>query len=226
MKIKEMNGMKLAKFILMVVSLVFASVAAIFGIILIFGVQFGNWFLPFIVSILALSAGCFFAINSLNMLPKSKGLGITSLVLIGIAVLLTLIFAIFLINNRIYLNILLSFALLSILFNLLVSIALDLGKRYLVFQISTYSLLAVLDFVATLVIFDTIPKGNGMGTKIFVSFAIVAVVLIVTLKILTKIGKNPNKSTQSEMVSISKEEYEMLKAKAQRLDEIEKTSQK
>ncbi|MGN1201173.1 MAG: hypothetical protein ACI4R8_02790 [Candidatus Caccovivens sp.] len=227
MKIRELKGLKLAKFILMIVSLAFLSVAAIFGIIAIFGVQFGSWFLPLIISILAIALGCFFAINSINMLSKNKILGWISLALISVAVLLTLLQTTFSIDNDIYVHFLISFALLSVLFNLLVSIALELGKRYYVFQIITYILLAILDFVATLVIFDTIPKGNGMGTKIFVSFAIVAVVLIVTLKILAKVGKNDNKNIQhSETVTISKEEYELLKAKAEKLDKIEKENTK
>ena len=134
MKVKDLKGLKLAKLILMIVSLFFISVSVLFAITLIFGVSYGEWFLPLIVSLLAIGFGCFFAINSLNMLQKSKILGWISLALIVVAVLLTLIYSIFSINNEIYVHFLISFAILSVLFNLLVSIALQLGKKYFVFH--------------------------------------------------------------------------------------------
>lgn len=222
MKISDLKGLKLAKFILMIVSLIFISITVLFAITMIFGVSYGVWFLPLIVSLLAIGFGCFFAINSLNMVQRSRVMGWLSLSLIAVAVLFTLIYSIFSIKNEVYVQFLISFIILSVLFNLLVSIALELGKKYLIFQICTYSLLAILDFVATLVIFDTIPKGNGMGTKIFISFALVAFVLIVTLKILAKVGnKESKKVLDNKTITISIEEYEDLKRKALKYDEIE-----
>ena len=162
------------------------------------------------------AVGGFFAINSLNMVPKNKIIGWLSLGLIALAVVLITIVTLVEDASEVWQNITVSFGILSVVFDLIASMGLDLGKKYFAFQIVIYIFAVVLDVLATLLIFGAIAGGDA--TLVLIAGIIVEIVLIVVVKVLNK--KNVAGKTEG-MVTISKEEYDILKEKAEKFDKIQ-----
>ena len=162
------------------------------------------------------AVGGFFAINSLNMVPKNKIIGWLSLGLIALAVVLITVVTLVEDASEVWQNITVSFGILSVVFDLIASMGLDLGKKYFAFQIVIYIFAVVLDVLATLLIFGAIVGGDA--TLVLIAGIIVEIVLIVVVKVLNK--KNVAGKTEG-MVTISKEEYDILKEKAEKFDKIQ-----
>ena len=162
------------------------------------------------------AVGGFFAINSLIMVPKNKIIGWLSLGLIALAVVLITVVTLVEDASEVWQNITVSFGILSVVFDLIASMGLDLGKKYFAFQIVIYILAVVLDVLATLLIFGAIAGGDA--TLVLIAGIIVEIVLIVVVKVLNK--KTVAGKTEG-MVTISKEEYDILKEKAEKFDKIQ-----
>ena len=162
------------------------------------------------------AVGGFFAINSLNMVPKNKIIGWLSLGLIALAVVLITVVTLVEDASEVWQNITVSFGILSVVFDLIASMGLDLGKKYFAFQIVIYIFAVVLDVLATLLIFGAIVGGDA--TLVLIAGIIVEIVLIVVVKVLNK--KTVAGKTEG-MVTISKEEYDILKEKAEKFDKIQ-----
>lgn len=209
--------MKIARKITSIATLVLSGYVVLELILLLLGVSFlGGTALFF--SILTLAVAGFFAINSLNMIEKNKTIGFVSLGLICLSALLIVIALCVDISGSLYLNLTISFGLLSVLFSIIVSSGLDLGKSNLVMQIIVYLLVFATDVIATLGIFGVVDLG-----EIIVFFCIMILLCIlgvVVLKVLAKRVVSKSLETEKGMVKISASEYELLKEKAKKYDEL------
>ena len=171
-----------------------------------------------LITLASLALGGFFAINSLNIMSKNRILGIVSLVLVLAAVVFVIIMA--WANVDTLLNVTIVFALLSITFNIIVSTYLDLGRTHFVPQIILYVLSVILDLLFILLIFGVI---GGTFLTISIILLIIDFVGFIILKVLNK--KQVNQTTDPNMITISKLEYDMLKEKAEKYDNLMRDKQ-
>lgn len=176
---------------------------------------FDKFNLALFLTFACLALGGFFAINSLNIMSKNRILGIVSLVLVLTAVVLVIIMA--WANVTTLLNVTIVFALLSITFNIIVSTYLDLGRTHFVPQIILYVLSVILDLLFILLIFGVI---GGTFLTISIILLIIDFVGFIILKVLNK--KQVNQTADPNMITISKLEYNTLKEKAEKYDELMK----
>ena len=176
---------------------------------------FDKFNLALFLTFACLALGGFFAINSVNIMSKNRILGIVSLVLVLTAVVLVIIMA--WANVTTLLNVTIVFALLSITFNIIVSTYLDLGRTHFVPQIILYVLSVILDLLFILLIFGVI---GGTFLTISIIPLIIDFVGFIILKVLNK--KQVNQTADPNMITISKQEYNTLKEKAEKYDELMK----
>ena len=176
---------------------------------------FDEFNLALFLTFTCLALGGFFAINSVNIMSKNRILGIVSLVLVLTAVVLVIIMA--WANVTTLLNVTIVFALLSITFNIIVSTYLDLGRTHFVPQIILYVLSVILDLLFILLIFGVI---GGTFLTISIILLIIDFVGFIILKVLNK--KQVNQTADPNMITISKLEYNTLKEKAEKYDELMK----
>lgn len=176
---------------------------------------FDEFNLALFLTFACLALGGFFAINSVNIMSKNRILGIVSLVLVLTAVVLVIIMA--WANVTTLLNVTIVFALLSITFNIIVSTYLDLGRTHFVPQIILYVLSVILDLLFILLIFGVI---GGTFLTISIILLIIDFVGFIILKVLNK--KQVNLTADPNMITISKQEYNTLKEKAEKYDELMK----
>ena len=174
---------------------------------------FDEFNLALFLTFACLALGGFFAINSVNIMSKNRILGIVSLVLVLTAVVLVIIMA--WANVTTLLNVTIVFALLSITFNIIVSTYLDLGRTHFVPQIILYVLSVILDLLFILLIFGVI---GGTFLTISIILLIIDFVGFIILKVLNK--KQVNQTTDPNMITISKQEYNTLKEKAEKYDNL------
>jgi len=213
--------MKLAKKITTISTIVATCIVSLFLILLIFDVKvLGESNTNMIITLASLSIGGIFAINSLNMLGKNKILGWISLGLI-IASVILIIFSSWLdIGGGLYLDITLSLGLLSVLFNIIISSGLDLGKSKLVWQIVVYAIVAITDLISTFAIFGALNLGDILPW--FLTLIILSIVGVVILKVLAKKNMSDMLEKDKDMIRISKEEYKALIDKAKKYDDLMK----
>ncbi|MBE5738295.1 MAG: hypothetical protein E7354_00975 [Clostridiales bacterium] len=169
-------------------------------------------------TVITLAIGGFFAINSLNMISKNKIIGMVSLALIAVSVVLIILSFWISIGSSLYQNLTISFGLLSVLFNIIVSSGLDLGKSNLVVQIIVYALVSIVDIMATLGIFGAINLGEMI--VLFVILILLCILGIVVLKVLAKRMVSKAIENDANMVKITKQEYMVLVDKAKKYDEL------
>lgn len=210
--------MEKTKKILSITTIVTFVITAAMLIVLLFN---GNLvtnriFLNLLATFASIAIGGFFAINSMNMIRKNKVIGLVSLSLICLSVLLIILSVWISIDNPIYVQITGSLGLLSVLFNIIVSSGLDLGKNYLPLQIIVYLVSATVDVIATLGIFSVIDLSKIL--LVFIALCIVCIVGIITLKVIAKKKIDDLRVMDDTMVKITKEEYEMLVDKAKKYD--------
>lgn len=179
---------------------------------------FDEFNLALFLTFTCLALGGFFAINSVNIMSKNRILGIVSLILVLTAVVLVIIMA--WANVTTLLNVTIVFALLSITFNIIVSTYLDLGRTHFVPQIILYVLSVILDLLFILLIFGVI---GGTFLTISIILLIIDFVGFIILKVLNK--KQVNQTTDPNMITISKQEYNTLKEKAEKYDNLMRDKQ-
>ena len=179
---------------------------------------FDKFNLALFLTFACLALGGFFAINSVNIMSKNRILGIVSLVLVLTAVVFVIIMA--WANVTTLLNVTIVFALLSITFNIIVSTYLDLGRTHFVPQIILYVLSVILDLLFILLIFGVI---GGTFLTISIILLIIDFVGFIILKVLNK--KQVNQTTDPNMITISKQEYNTLKEKAEKYDNLMRDKQ-
>ncbi len=217
--------MKLAKKITTIGTIVATAITALLLIMLLFEVKlFGDANGDMLLTMATLGVGGFFAINSMNMLSKNKIIGFVSLGLIISSVLLIILAAWINFESDMYMNVTLSLGLVSVLFNIIVSSGLSLGKSKLVWQILVYAVVGVTDIIATLAIFGVVSLDDI--SIFFIMMLILSVFGVIILKTLSKKLVSDLVEENKDMVRISKTEYEMLIEKSKKYDELISKSNK
>lgn len=204
---------------LSIVTIISAVVVSLFLIIWLFGADLlGSLKSNIYLTLGSIAVGGFFAINSLNMVLKNKILGYVSFGLITGSVVLIILTSWLNLNNSTLTNIMVSLGLLSVLFNIIVSSGLDLGKTLLAVQIPVYIIAGITDLVSTLIIFGALDISKMFA--LFLALIIVTIVGIIILKVLAKRQVTNEILDEKEMVKISKSEYTILIDKAKKYDEL------
>ena len=205
--------------ILSIVTIVFTALLSLLLIFWLFGLDLlGDNKLKVFLTLGSLAVGGFFAINSLNMTIKNKTLGWVSFGLITGAVFLIILTSWLNVKNNTVSNITITLGLLSVLFNIIVSSGLDLGKSHLAIQIIVYIIVGVLDVFATLLIFGVLDISKVWAW--LVTLILVALVGVIVLKVLAKRIIAGALIEEDSMVKVSKKEYAMLIEKAKLYDEL------
>ncbi len=212
--------MKLTKKITSIATIVLSAYVVLSLILTLLDINFLGGFNSLFFTMLVLAIAGFFAINSLNMVGKNKTIGFVSLGLIALSALLIIIAVWIDISGSLYLNITVSFGLLSVLFDIIVSSGLDLGKKNLVVQIIVYLIAFVTDLTATLGIFGVVDLGEIL--TVFLIMILLSVLGIVVLKVLAKKVVSGIIEDEKGMTKISLSEYNLLLEKAKKYDELMK----
>lgn len=211
--------MEKARKILSILTIVFTGVLSLLLIMWLFGLDIlGANKLKIYMTLGSLAVGGFFAINSLNMTIKNKPLGWVSFGLITGAVFLIILTFWLNIQNDIVRNITITLGLVSVLFNIIVSSGLDLGKTQLAIQIIVYIVVGALDVFATLLIFGALDIAKTWTW--LVTLIILSIVGIIVLKVLAKKKIANNLIEDDSVVKISKQEYLKLVEKAKLYDQM------
>ncbi len=205
--------------ILSIVTIVFTALLSLLLIFWLFGLDLlGDNKVKVFLTLGSLAVGGFFAINSLNMTIKNKTLGWVSFGLITGAVFLIILTSWLNVKNNTVSNITITLGLISVLFNIIVSSGLDLGKSHLAIQIIVYIIVGVLDVFATLLIFGVLDISKVWAW--LVTLILVALVGVIVLKVLAKRIIAGALIEDDSMVKVSKKEYAMLIEKAKLYDEL------
>jgi len=207
------------KKILTIFTIVATCLVSLLLILLLFGVKmFGDFNGSVIITFACFGIGGFFAINSLNMIDKNKIIGYVSLGLICLSVLLIILSTWIKFDSDLYSDITISLGFLSVLFNIIVSSSLDLGKKWFAVQIGVFAVVALFDIITTLALFDVVKLGDFI--LIYVALIIVMIVGVIILKVLSKKNLSDVIADSKNKVVISKEEYEMLLEKSKKYDQL------
>lgn len=211
--------MKLAKKITTIGTIVATAITGLMLILLLFEVKlFGESNGDVLLTMATLGIGGFFAINSMNMISKNKVIGLVSLGLILASVVLIVLAAWINFDNELYMKVTLALGFVSVLFNIIVSSGLSLGRTKMVWQILVYIIVGVTDILASLIIFGVLELDSvGM---LFLMFLILSIFGVIILKTLSKKVISDLVEESKDMVKISKTEYEMLVEKAKKYDEL------
>lgn len=185
--------MEKTKKILMISSLSCLAVSCLMLILAVFGVQvFDGILLRILLIVSTFAIACGLAIGELSVIQKNKILGYVSLGLLSVSVLFALIvFCSSLLNNGgVFVKITGIFALLSVLFIIIVSNYTKLGKSMLALQIPTYIALILLDlFLILLVCGVSMFEINGM-LETFIILIIVNVGLLIAISVIASKKRN------------------------------------
>lgn len=211
--------MEKSRKIISIVTIVSAVLVSIMLICLLFGLDlFEDYKSSILFTLGSIAVGGFFAINSLNMILKNKILGWVSFGLIAGSVLLIILSSWINVKNSVFTNIMISLGLLSVLFNIIVSSGLDLGKQYLAVQIPVYLISGIADLITSLIIFGVLNIMDMLA--LYLAILIVTIVGIVILKVVAKRQFSKNIQLDKDTIKISKEEYKILVEKAKKYDEL------
>lgn len=211
--------MEKARKILSIVTLTFTAIIALLLIMWLFGLDFlGNMKGKIYITIGSIAVGGFFGISSLNMVLKNKTIGWVSFGLITGSVFLIILAFWINLNNSTFTNVIVSIGLLSVLFNIIVSSGLDLGKSNMVLQIIVYVIAGFTDLFTTLIIFGVVDITKSWA--LLATLIILTIVGIIVLKVFAKKRVSNSIIEEKDMVKISKTEYAMLIEKAKKYDEL------
>lgn len=187
----------------------------------IFGLKvFEGLLLKFMLSFAAIALASAFSITSLNVLKNQKIISYICLGLLGLSLLFALIvfwigFKASVTFNRIT-SIL---AIATVLFCIIVSLNDKIQKRFMAIQIITYSVIALIDIVLTLLIVGVkVFKVSGLSA-VFFAVCLVAFALLCTLSIL---GKKKDETVSEAFIKVKKVEYDALLEKVKLLEEENK----
>ncbi len=211
--------MNKARKILSIVTIASTAIVSLLLILLLFHVDFlGDYKAKIYVTFGALAIGGFFAINSFNMILKNKVIGWVSFGLIAGSVLLIIFCFWANLSYSTFVKFVMSIGLLSVLFNIIVSSGLDLGKSLLVLQIIVYVFAGIVDIISTLAIFGVVDLTQILA--VFLTLIIITLVGIVVLKVLAKKRVSTEIQEEKDMIKVSKQEYVTLVEKAKKYDEL------
>jgi hypothetical protein len=216
--------MKLAKKIISYATIVATAITGLTLIMLLFDTKlFGDLNLKMLLTLVTVGVGGFFAINSMNMISKNKVIGWVSLGLIFSSVLLIVLAVWINFNSEIYGKLTFTLGLVSILFNVIVSSGLALGRSKMIWQVLVYIVVFVSVLIAVLAIFGVVNLIEML--PFFLMMVILSVIGVIILKVLSKKVVQDLVEENKDMVKISKTEYAMLVDKAKKYDELMSKSQ-
>ena len=209
--------------------LVCVIAAALIGIGLLFKVIAGSELIGNIMlTLLTLFIAGLFLLNSINAVSAGNKVGIAAAIMLIISVLLcvVLIWAGSLLGDFVttYSRITVIVAMISILLDLIVGNYIILGKSLVIVQIFQYLSFAYVELVIAFVILGSTALIELW--QIFVTAIIVALTLYIVLKVKEKNIAQKAVETKSagdygeDYVTITKTEYENLKAEVERLREL------
>ena len=185
--------MENTKKILMISSLSCLAVSCLMLILAVFGVQvFDGILLRILLIVSTFAIACGLAIGELSVIQKNKILGYVSIGLLGVSVLFALIIfcSSILQNGGVFVKITGTFSLLSILFIIIVSNYIKLGKSMLGLQIPTYIALILLDlFLILLVCGVSMFEIKGM-LETFIILIILNVGLLIATSVIASKKRN------------------------------------
>lgn len=214
--------MKIAKKILTAVALCSIGIAVLMLIaaVLEFQILPKNVRWQLLLSLGATCLACGFAISSLSIMKKHKALSIISLALLGVCWILALIvfwswFSVPVFVGKITIII----SVTTVLFIIIVSANIKLGSRQKALQFITFGIVALIDIIIALAVFN-VPVFNIPGfTQIFVVLCLVAFGLLCAVGILGKRAPETQETTKIEkqFVKIPLEEYQNMKAEIVKL---------
>ena len=216
--------MKLAKKIISYATIVATAITGLTLIMLLFDTKlFGEINLKMLLTLVTVGVGGFFAINSMNMISKNKVIGWVSLGLISGSVLLIVLAVWINFDSEIYGKLTFTLGLVSILFNVIVSSGLALGRSKMIWQVLVYFVVFVSVLIAVLSIFGVVNLIEML--PFFLMMVILSVIGVIILKVLSKKAVQDLVEENKDMVKISKIEYAMLVDKAKKYDELMSKSQ-
>ncbi len=197
------------------------GICALMLILTIFGISFFDGTkLKILITFACLTVGGYFSISSYSALGRNKTLGIISFCLIWMSVVLILISAWFS-TPSVFGDITLAIALLSVLFNFIVSNVLKLGKHYLIIQIICDLIISLLILFILLLAYGVV-KFKAI-TTFFWLLIVLSVVAFILMSVLSSKFRNEEKSDDNgtqNYIKIPKSEYDELLKKAKQLDDI------
>lgn|GEM_PF-2104963 len=202
--------------------------AALIGIGLLFGLFKGTDVIgQIMLTLLTLFIAGLFLLNSINAVTAGNKVGIAAAIMLVVSALLCiiLIWAGGLLGDfyDTYARITVIVAMVSILLDLIVGNYIILGKSLLIVQIFQYLSFAYVELVIAFLILGSEALINVW--QIFVLAIIIALTLYIVLKVKEKNIAQKETETKvnangEEMVTITKKEYEELKAAAEKLKEL------
>ena len=180
---------------------------------------FGNSFFEGVKASILITTACitvggYFSISSCNVLSKNKALGTISFCLIWLSVLLVTISG-WTDMSGLFGDITLTLALLSVLFNFIVSNTLKLGKNYKSIQVICMIILCVFILLILSFAYEILKLSDI--SSLFWIMLILSIVSFITISVLANRSSEDN---SGEYVKITKKEYELLLSKSKQLDEI------
>lgn len=220
---KLRKGLTISSIVTLVVA-VGMLIGAIFGLKV-----FEGTLLKILLTFSIFCVGSTLYLNAIDIYSKKRILSIVDMALLGVLIVLGLIIVwtgTQLSSTFGRITAILSLA--TILFNIIISNYLKLGKSQKVLQIITYSLIIVLDILLTLVICGVKLFDYSWFWKVFAVLCLVTFILLVTLSILSKKVKpeqviNVTHSVKEGYIEVEKTVYEALIAKVEKLEnELEK----
>ena len=201
-------------------------IAAVIGLLLLFKIIEGSDLLgKIMLTLLTLFISGLFFLNSVNAIVKGNKLGLASAIAIMVCAILyiLLIWAEDVLGQvEVYTYFVVILSMLSIFMNLVISNYIVLGNNLIAIQVVLYIAFGYIETTLAFVIL-----GNSVLIdiwQVFVAAIIVAVTLYVILKVKQKNIQNTaaiSVSENGEYVTITKEEYDRLKAAEERLKGIE-----
>ena len=202
--------------------------AAVIGLGLLFQIISSSAILEnILLSLLTVFIAGLFLLNSINAITVGNKLGVFAafMIIVSALLFLVLIWANQYLGSfgEVFSYIIVSVSMLSILLNLIVSNYVALGKSLLAVQIILYICFAYVELVVSFAIF-----GNSTLIaywQIFVTAIIVILTLFIVLKVKQKNIAQTNvakKAIGNDYITITKTEYDNLKAEVERLRELTK----
>lgn len=211
--------MEKTKKIVTISTIVATSITAILLIMLLFGFKpLGDANSNVLITFACIGVGGFFTINSLNMIDRNRVIGWVSLGLIVASVVLIILTSWIKLDNDFVSKSTIVLGVLSVLFNIIVSSGLELGKTKLAIQIIVYVIVGATCLFFTLILFNVLSISDVLLW--FITMIILSILGVIVLKVIAKKTVNDMMHLDKDMVRISKQEYENLIAKAKKYDEL------
>jgi hypothetical protein len=221
--------MNTTKKILLIISLSTLALSCLLLILQVFKVEvFTNKYLLrtlLISSTLAIGSGL--GINALNVYKRKQILGIISLSLLATSTLFAvIIFASPLLDKDSPFNKLtVILSVFSVLFEIIALLYSRLNKKFFVLQLVTYIVICIIDVIISLTVCGVDVFKYEFITDGFIVCCICAVGLLIALTVLglklsgdTQLTKSQTvNANNNDMISVSKSEYENLKAENEKL---------